>query len=104
MEELAKKEKGVALKDKTQKPEPLHAQAHRDEGFALDWSCVSASRLASGDNKGNFYVWHPSSSGTSWSVKQYKVCYGKAVRSIVCLLTGDAGKTKFYNQIRQIYV
>ena len=73
MDQLAKKDKGAAIKERTQKPQPLHAHEHRDEGFALDWSRVSAGRLASGDNRGNFYVWDPNSSGTAWSVQQYKV-------------------------------
>ena len=65
---------GAASKEKVARPKALFAHQHRDEGFALDWSCLSHGRLASGDNKASLYVWDPSSNASSWSVKQYKVC------------------------------
>ena len=36
---------------------------HKDEGYALDWSRVRATRMASGDCTGRFHVWDVDASG-----------------------------------------
>ncbi len=38
---------------------PLQSHAHKDEGFALDWSRAAEGRLAAGDNKRAIHVWEP---------------------------------------------
>ncbi|CAM6036599.1 unnamed protein product [Sphagnum compactum] len=41
---------------------------HKDEGFALDWSPVTASRLLSGDCKNAIHLWEPTTGG-KWVVE-----------------------------------
>jgi len=50
-------------------PKKVHSK-HKEEGYALDWSSVSAGRLASGDNTGSIHVWEPmdSSNVTDWNI------------------------------------
>eukprot|EP00388_Colpodella_angusta_P009597 GDKJ01025466.1.p1 GENE.GDKJ01025466.1~~GDKJ01025466.1.p1 ORF type:complete len:546 (+),score=75.91 GDKJ01025466.1:218-1639(+) len=38
------------------------SSAHKTEGYAIDWSTVSASTFASGDCNGHIYVWQPAES------------------------------------------
>ncbi|KAF8065712.1 grwd1 [Scenedesmus sp. PABB004] len=46
---------------------PLQAQPHAAEGFALDWSPLKPGRLASGDCKKHIHVWEPAEGG-KWAV------------------------------------
>eukprot|EP01040_Poterioochromonas_malhamensis_P005972 gene5972-6419_t len=41
---------------------------HREEGFALDWSPVTAGRLLTGDCAGKIHLWNPQG-GASWLVE-----------------------------------
>ncbi len=42
---------------------------HRVEGFAMDWSRITAGRLLTGACNGSIYLWSPSSrEGSGWSV------------------------------------
>lgn len=41
-------------------------KGHREEGFAIDWSPVTAGRLATGDCSGQIYIWN--SDGAHWQV------------------------------------
>ena len=43
------------------------SHAHRDEGFALDWSRVVPGRLAAGDCAKGIHVWEPAPGG-GWAV------------------------------------
>ena len=43
-------------------------RGHKSEGYALDWSPVTAGRLATGDNDGKIYIWNM---GTSASYNQW---------------------------------
>ena len=54
---------------RTVQPVPQQSHRHADEGFALDWSCVSEGRLSSGDCQGAVYVWDPDQGG-HWTVSQ----------------------------------
>ncbi|KAL5572488.1 hypothetical protein UlMin_022085 [Ulmus minor] len=46
---------------------PLIKFAHKDEGYAIDWSPLVPGRLVSGDCKKNIHLWEPTS-GTTWNV------------------------------------
>ena len=49
-------------------PKKVHSK-HKEEGYALDWSSVSAGRLASGDNTGSIHVWEPTDANvTDWNI------------------------------------
>lgn len=46
---------------------PLASHTHSTEGFALDWSRVTAGRLVTGDCKKHIHVWEPQEGGR-WQV------------------------------------
>uniref|UniRef100_A0A7I4AC55 Glutamate-rich WD repeat-containing protein 1 n=1 Tax=Physcomitrium patens TaxID=3218 RepID=A0A7I4AC55_PHYPA len=49
---------------------PLHIfTGHKDEGYALDWSPITAGRLLSGDCKSNIHLWEPTPGG-KWAVEK----------------------------------
>jgi len=49
-------------------PKKVHSK-HKEEGYALDWSSVTAGRLASGDNTGSIHVWEPNdANATDWNI------------------------------------
>ncbi|KAG0618694.1 hypothetical protein M758_4G085700 [Ceratodon purpureus] len=49
---------------------PLHIfTGHKDEGYALDWSPITAGRLLSGDCKSAIHLWEPTPGG-KWVVEK----------------------------------
>lgn len=48
---------------KLQKVSARHVHSHSSEGYALDWSPVTAGRLASGDCRARIHVWEPTPAG-----------------------------------------
>nr|AAN40972.1 WD40 [Syntrichia ruralis] len=49
---------------------PLHIfTGHKDEGYALDWSPITAGRLLSGDCKSAIHLWEPTPAG-KWVVEK----------------------------------
>lgn len=51
-------------------------KGHREEGYAVDWSCVTAGQLATGDCAGSIYIWNNVGGGaggtlaSSWKVSK----------------------------------
>lgn len=58
-------------------------KGHRDEGFALDWSSVTAGQLATGDCAGAIHIWNSTGSdapSSSWRVSVVLLsCDGNAM-------------------------
>ena len=49
-------------------PKKVHSK-HREEGYAIDWSSISAGSLASGDNAGAVHIWQPTDENCSdWKI------------------------------------
>lgn len=46
---------------------------HRQEGFALDWSCSMLGRLAAGSNDAAIYIYKSSDESCSSFVKEFAV-------------------------------
>ncbi|GBG66310.1 hypothetical protein CBR_g58801 [Chara braunii] len=61
---------GAAAKEGAAFLPPLQVfTGHAEEGFALDWSPVTAGRLVSGDNKKGIHLWEPSVGG-KWTIER----------------------------------
>lgn len=60
---------------------PRHMHKHASEGYALDWSPVSAGRLASGDCTSAIHVWEPAPGGR-WVVSQSYKGHSDSVEDI----------------------
>ena len=44
-------------------------KGHKTEGYALDWSPVTAGQIATGDNSGAIQIWKMESNSSSWSME-----------------------------------
>eukprot|EP01026_Neomeris_dumetosa_P050243 TRINITY_DN439_c0_g1_i2.p1 TRINITY_DN439_c0_g1~~TRINITY_DN439_c0_g1_i2.p1 ORF type:complete len:415 (+),score=63.91 TRINITY_DN439_c0_g1_i2:1049-2293(+) len=79
LQQLVSDSSGGSHKAIQMKPKASHS--HGVEGFALDWSPVTAGQLASGNNKGKIFVWN-TSDGVKWNVGGAYIGHENSVEDI----------------------
>jgi ribosome assembly protein RRB1 len=65
--QLAAEVEPASAAPKIEKVAARQVHAHSSEGFAMDWSSVTAGRFASGDCRARIHIWEPTNAG-KWLV------------------------------------